>query len=132
MNEVVRAHEKMVWHSPAPYDRTMGLFFARDMTPTKSMSAGNVVLQPGQEQTKLSVHEGEEIYFVVSGTGQFVLNDTVHDVERGSAVYIAPGTRHRAINKGDEPMELMWVNSPPVFTDVPQVEQMLEGWERVQ
>lgn len=132
MKDVVRAQERMVWESPGPNSRTMGLYFEKDITPTKNISVGNVILPAGQEQTKLSEHKCEEVYFIVSGKGQFVLNEQFNEVEQGTAIYVAPGTKHRAINTGDEPMELLWVNTPPFFGGVDKVEEMLEGWKRIQ
>jgi mannose-6-phosphate isomerase-like protein (cupin superfamily) len=109
----------------------MGLMFERDITPTANIAAGIVILPAGEEQTKLSVHEGEEIYYVVRGTGQFVLDERVVDVEQGTAVYIAPGVGHRAINTGDEEMELYWVNTPPVFGPVGAYRALMKDWERI-
>jgi mannose-6-phosphate isomerase-like protein (cupin superfamily) len=109
----------------------MGLMFERDITPTANIAAGIVILPAGEEQTKLSVHEGEEIYYVVRGTGQFVLDERVVDVEQGTAVYIAPGVGHRAINTGDEEMELYWVNTPPVFGPVGAYRDLMKDWERI-
>jgi mannose-6-phosphate isomerase-like protein (cupin superfamily) len=132
--KVVNMADAMRWEIPdaEPHHRYMGLMFERDITPTVNMSAGFVVLPPGQEQQKLSVHEGkEEIYFVVQGRGRFVLDDEVVDVSRGTAVYVSPGCRHRAINTGEEPMELFWVNTPPVFGAVGAYQDVVKNWNRV-
>jgi len=39
----------------------MGLIFDRDITPAANIAGGIVILPSGEEQRKLSVHEGEEI-----------------------------------------------------------------------
>jgi mannose-6-phosphate isomerase-like protein (cupin superfamily) len=131
MKDVVNTNECMLWKAPLPHRRCMGLMFERDITPTANIAAGIVILPPGEEQTKLSVHEGEEIYYVVRGTGQFVLDERVVDVEQGTAVYIAPGVGHRAINTGDEEIELYWVNTPPVFGPVGSYRDLMKDWERI-
>lgn len=131
---VVRMSEAMTWEIPEsePNHRFMGLMFERDITPTANMSAGFVILPPKQEQKKLSAHPGvEEIYFVVQGKGKFVLDEKEVEVERGTAVYVTPGCRHRAINTGDEEMQLFWVNSPPVFGPVRGYEEIVKNWERI-
>src|SRR4051794_4093930 len=72
---VVKMSEAMMWEipEPEPHHRFMGLMFERDITPTVNMAAGFVTLPPGQEQHKLSTHEGkEEIYLVFRGKGKFV------------------------------------------------------------
>lgn len=102
---VARLDESMTWEipEPEPNHRFMGLMFERDITPTKNLAAGFVILPTRQEQRKLSAHEGvEEVYFVAQGKGTFVLNDEAINVERGTAVYVAPGCRHRIINTGEE------------------------------
>ena len=134
MKEVVKASEAIEWESPdgAPNHRYMSLMFERDITPTKSMAAGIVTLPPGQEQQKLSIHEdGEEIYYVLQGKGQFVLNDKVVDVEKDMAVYVTPGTKHRAINTGDEDMKIYYVNCPSVFGTVGQYKEWMKDWKKV-
>jgi mannose-6-phosphate isomerase-like protein (cupin superfamily) len=133
-SKVARISESMRWEipEPEPNHRFMGLMFEGSITPTKNLSAGFVVLPPKQEQRKLSAHEGsEEVYFVVRGKGQFVMDDDVVEVEQGTAVYISPGCRHRAINTGSEDMELFWVNTPSVFGSAGGYLDAVKGWTRV-
>jgi mannose-6-phosphate isomerase-like protein (cupin superfamily) len=49
----------------------------------------------------------EEIYFVISGELQFKLGDDVVDVDRGSAVRVAPATVRSIWNDGPEEAELV-------------------------
>ena len=49
----------------------------------------------------------EEIYFVISGTLQFKLEDEIIDVPAGSAVRVAPGTARSVWNEGPEDAELV-------------------------
>jgi mannose-6-phosphate isomerase-like protein (cupin superfamily) len=132
--KVVKMSDAMAWEipEPEPYHRFMELMFERDITPTINLSAGFVTLPPGQEQQKLSTHEGkEEVYLVFKGKGKFVLDDDVVEVEEGTAVYIAPGCRHRAINTGDEAMQLFWVNTPPVFGPTGAYLELVKNWKRI-
>ncbi len=88
-------------------------------------------MPPGQAQHKLSVHEGEEIYMILQGKGRFVLNDEEYDVEKHTAVYIAPGTKHRAYNTGDEDMIMYFVNSPSCFGPVGGYNAFMKDWTRI-
>ena len=128
---VVKIGAETQWHSPPPHDRYMSLLFERDITPTTSMAAGVVTLPPGQAQHKLSVHDGEEMYLILQGRVRFVLDDQEYDVEKHTAVYIAPGTRHRAYNTGDEDMLMYFVNCPSCFGPVGGYEQFMKEWTRV-
>src|SRR3954447_17246789 len=49
----------------------------------------------------------EEIYYVVSGTLQFKLEDEVIDVPAGRAVRVAPGVTRSIWNEGPEEAELL-------------------------
>jgi mannose-6-phosphate isomerase-like protein (cupin superfamily) len=53
----------------------------------------------------------EEIYFVVSGTLQFKLEDDVVDLEGGTAVRVAPGTVRSVWNDSDADAELIIVST---------------------
>ena len=109
----------------------MGILHERDMTPTRNMSAGSVRIPIGRKQTKLSVHDAEEIYFVHRGRARFYLNDDAHEVDEGSAIYVAPGTRHGAENVGDVDLILYWVNSPPVFGEPGAYKEIVKNWVRI-
>lgn len=133
MKDVVKTNEAMEWESPEPppNHRFMSLLLERDITPTKNIAAGIVTLPPGQEQYKLSVHDGEEIYFVLEGKGKFVLDERIVEVEKDTAIYVKPGTKHRAINTGDCNMRLYFVNTPPVFGPVGGYKDFMKDWKRV-
>src|SRR5947199_6610810 len=54
--------------------------------------------------------EQEEVYFVASGKLQFKLGDDVHDLEKGSAVRVPPGTWRSVWNDEPEDAELIIVS----------------------
>jgi mannose-6-phosphate isomerase-like protein (cupin superfamily) len=66
----------------------------------------------------------EEIYFVVSGTLQFKLDDEVVDVHRGSIVRVAPEVVRSVWNEGPEDAELVIVSGriDDLGADVERVE----------
>lgn len=131
MKAVVKTDEAMTWEGEeGPYHRRFRLMFERDITPTINIAAGMSIISPGKEQPKLSVHEAEEIYLVLRGRGKFCLGDRVFDIDKGTAVYVAPGVAHRAVNTGDEDLELYWVNTPPVFGRVGGYVDFVPGWKR--
>ena len=111
----------------------MGLMFEQDITPTKSMAVGIVILPPSTEQPKLSHHpDSEEVYFIIRGKGQFVLDDQQFGVEEGTAIYVAPGVGHRAINDSDEEeMEMFWVNAPSCFGPPGGYKEFTKDWTQV-
>ena len=49
----------------------------------------------------------EEVYYVISGTLQFKLDDEVMDLDGGTAVRVAPGVVRSVWNDGPDDAELM-------------------------
>jgi glyoxylate utilization-related uncharacterized protein len=69
---------------------------------TKGISFFNYAeLAPGK---KLEKHVGivEEIYYIISGEGEFSVNDETVDVKGGDAIYAAPGDEHGMTNNSDK------------------------------
>lgn len=129
---VVGRDECMLWEIPGDQRRFMGLIFERDITPTKNLASGIVILPPGAEQPTLSVHpDSEEIYYVLKGDGAFVLGESEHVIKPNTAVYVAPGTEHRAINTGSGDLELFWVNTPSCFGPVGGYKEKTRDWRQV-
>ncbi|MET7142594.1 cupin domain-containing protein [Xanthomonas sp. PPL139] len=51
----------------------------------------------------------DEIYYIVSGHGSYVLDGTQYDVRAGHALLTRPGSRHALQQVGDEPLVLLLV-----------------------
>ncbi len=74
-------------------------------------------LRPGEEIGE-EVHELDQFLRVEAGTGQAVLNDTINDIQDGSAIVVPAGTKHNIINTSpDQPLKLYTVYSPPEHRD---------------
>ena len=54
----------------------------------------------------------EEIYFVVSGTGQIRVDDKTRQVVPGDATWIPVGSVHALLNNGEEDCVILVVASP--------------------
>jgi mannose-6-phosphate isomerase-like protein (cupin superfamily) len=54
----------------------------------------------------------EEIYFVVSGTGQMRVGDKTRQVVPGDATWIPVGSVHALLNNGEEDCVILVVASP--------------------
>ncbi|GAA1136023.1 mannose-6-phosphate isomerase-like protein (cupin superfamily) [Kitasatospora gansuensis] len=73
-------------------------------------------LPPGAECGVHHHSRTEELYFVVSGQGELLLNGTLHPVGPGTLITNPVGTRHRLNNPGTEDLDwiVIEVISPPV------------------
>lgn len=54
----------------------------------------------------------EEIYFVLSGSGEMHVDDDARQVGPGDAVWIPVGSRHSLVNNGKEEIIILVVASP--------------------
>jgi mannose-6-phosphate isomerase-like protein (cupin superfamily) len=75
-------------------------------------------LPPGAECGVHHHSRTEELYFVVSGRGELLLDGVLHTVGPGTLVTNPVGTRHRLNNPGTEDLDwiVIEVISPPVAT----------------
>ena len=70
----------------------------------------HAVLDP---KKTLEIHTGafEEIYYVISGRGSFVLDDKEYPINDGDAVFVPEGVRHGMTNGGSIPIEYLVTGS---------------------
>ena len=83
----------------------------------KNFSAGVVFVPPGQGHTRHNHPGAEEIIFILSGTGEQMVEDeagTPHtkEVKPGCSIFIPESRFHSTLNTGSDPMEIFVVYSP--------------------
>ena len=65
---------------------------------------------PGTETGFIHIHKThEELYFFLSGKGEFQVNGEVFNVEEGSVVRVAPAGKRSVRNNGTEPLLMLCV-----------------------
>ena len=68
------------------------------------------VFQPGTETGFLHTHkQHEELYFFLSGKGEFQVDGQVFPVQEGSVVRVAPDGRRSVRNNGTAPLTMLCV-----------------------
>ena len=73
-------------------------------------------MEPGQVK-KPSYHKnGEELYYVVSGSGQANVGDQIFFLKPGCFFRVPPNTVHSFITQADS-LSILNFHSPPVFSD---------------
>jgi mannose-6-phosphate isomerase-like protein (cupin superfamily) len=76
-------------------------------------SLAEATVEPGQ-QTRLHLHRtSEEIYYILSGTGEVCLGEEREVVTPQTAVLIPAGTPHKIRNTGSVPLVFLCICSPP-------------------
>jgi mannose-6-phosphate isomerase-like protein (cupin superfamily) len=79
-------------------------------------SAYRVKMKPHQVK-KTSYHKvGEELYYVLEGSGVAFLNNEEYTLKKGCFFRVPPKTLHQFITREDS-LDLLNFHSPPVFSD---------------
>lgn len=68
-------------------------------------------LAPGKE-IEAHVDPMEEIYFILSGTGEIRVDEEARQVASGAATWIPTGSRHALLNNSEEDCVILVVASP--------------------
>ena len=105
--------------------RTQNLVGGASPIQAAHFALGYVTLEPGGGQVPWHNQEQEEVYFVLSGTGEMCLGDQRQTVTGGQAVFIPPGVFHQMTNVGPEPLTMLYCYGPA--GDVAHWRQELTG-----
>ena len=73
-----------------------------------SVRLSHAVFKPGQKATAHSHDDLYEIFYLLSGTGLFLINGHEHRVNAGSAIRIDPHDLHEVINDSDDNLTLLY------------------------
>ncbi len=71
-------------------------------------------LLPGEKKATPYGHEGQEFGYVLQGTLTILLENEEHDLNAGDSIHINSSIPHNWINRTQEPVQVLWVNSPPL------------------
>jgi oxalate decarboxylase/phosphoglucose isomerase-like protein (cupin superfamily) len=95
----------------------LALTVGPEVNGAKTFSGGVVDLPAGQGHARHNHPGAEEIIFVISGTGEQMVEDDagnpiVREVGPGTTVFIPESRFHSTLNSGTGPMQLFVVYSP--------------------
>ena len=83
-------------------------FVSPDQTAGAKITFGEVILLPGQGHVRHNHPQSEEILYVLSGTGEQMVDDKPpFAVRPGDTIYIPTAIFHSTINTGWEPLRLL-------------------------
>ncbi len=93
--------------------RKLKWLFHPDQNEAENCSMNVVEIAVGETVKPAHSHpDGEEIIYVVSGTGKVLVLDEVRDLEAGNAVLFPKGAAHMVRNTGTQPLKLACFFSP--------------------
>lgn len=105
--------------------RTKNLVGGASPVSCDNFSMGLVELEPNGGQVPWHNQEQEEIYFVLSGTGEMCLGKERHPITSGQLVHIPANEFHQLTNVGDSPLTMLYCYGPA--GDVAHWRQELAG-----
>jgi mannose-6-phosphate isomerase-like protein (cupin superfamily) len=91
---------------------TANKFFQKEVYLDDNIQIVMMSIEPGDDIGE-ETHEADQTTFFVAGEGQAVLDGHRTKVMPNHMVVIPQGTKHNIINKGDEPLKLFTIYSPP-------------------
>jgi quercetin dioxygenase-like cupin family protein len=80
------------------------VYFQGKTDQLKSMTAGSLVLKPGQEPHPPHQHPEEEFVLIGEGTGEILVHDQKTKVGPGALMYCAGNKLHGIKNTGSVPL----------------------------
>jgi len=111
-SRVVIKPEQFLDGSPMQQDdrsvRDLKLIYPETGFNAKTLCLGIVEIDPGHH-SPLHRHNCEEVYYVVSGTGEIETDGVRHPISPGCAVLNQPQAIHRVYNTGTETIQLVVV-----------------------
>jgi len=89
-----------------------GKVFLKDVSDATGTEISFMKLPAGKDLGYFHIHnQVEETYIILSGSGDFQVDDDCFPVTEGSAVRVAPAGVRRMRNSGDTPMVYMVIQS---------------------
>jgi mannose-6-phosphate isomerase-like protein (cupin superfamily) len=96
-------------------DRPWGSFFI--LEDSAVVKVKRLLVKPGQRLSLQSHKQRDEHWVVTRGTASVTLNDETREFSYGQHVYIPRGTKHRLACNGDEPVEIIEVQTGDSFAE---------------
>jgi mannose-6-phosphate isomerase-like protein (cupin superfamily) len=92
--------------------------FSSDITPTDSLTAGVVTLEPYIGKLSIHRHNPAEIYYILSGQGVVHIDGTDYPVTVDSSVFIPGDALHGIYNTGSSPLRFFYAFALDSFAEV--------------
>ena len=91
---------------------TDNAFYQKEVYIDENCQIVMMNIEPGDDIGE-ETHDADQSTFFVSGEGQVVIDGHRTKVVANHLVVIPKGAKHNIINKGEEPLKLFTVYSPP-------------------
>lgn len=99
-------------HEP-PYDRDIYVYTSPFCERKSEAFAFGMTRIPPHNVHEVHAHSSEEVLYVLSGQGKGECGGVEFAVYKGMVIQCQAEENHGFVNTGDEPLELLWIASPP-------------------
>lgn len=98
--------------------RMMRWLVSKDAVEAKNCSVCVIRVAPGEKVTPAHSHpNGEEVIYIIAGSGRVLVGDDVRPVRAGTTVLFPQGVVHMLHNTGTEEMKVVCFFAPPTGLD---------------
>ena len=111
--EAVKKEQPLLAQAHKFEDRPWGNY--RSLHESEDCKVKVIEVDGGQQLSYQSHKRRSEIWVVVCGAGEVVLNDEVRAVNKGSIIEIPQGMKHRVRNTGQAPLRFIEVQTGTYF-----------------
>ena len=88
-------------------------FYKTTLVQGEHLMVGLNCLEPGQTQTAHAHQGADKFYFVLEGSGTFIVGEEERKAEAGTVVAAPAGIEHGVTNSGNERLSLLVAIAPP-------------------
>ena len=88
-----------------------------NLVDTPALSVKQERMPAGTLEAKHYHQQSQQFFFIVKGTAQFEIEDTVTELKAGEGLHILPGKKHRIINNTAEDIEFLLCSQPSAIND---------------
>ena len=91
-------------------DRWSKDLIGTEQIPTTNGFCLGVADYSRSEFGEIQIHDDQEALYVVSGVGEVMIGETVHQVRPGNALYVPPKTKHATRRTADAPVKVIYTH----------------------
>ena len=107
------------WRDPVSGHVDWWTLFSSDRTNTTGLTVGIADIPVGAPRpARGHLHDQAEVYVILAGTGEVVVEGESTPVTSGDSVFIHGNVEHMAVNTGDEVLRLLYFFATDSFEDV--------------
>jgi mannose-6-phosphate isomerase-like protein (cupin superfamily) len=90
--------------------------YRRVLYTAKNSQLVLMCVEAGQE-IGAETHDLDQFIYVISGNGNVVIDQHLHQISEGFGIIIPAGSKHNVINTGDKELKIYTIYTPPEHID---------------